>query len=433
MNYGDLYAGVGSVDITPPVGAELSGFAARVECSKGVYDRLKAKAVVISDVQQKVVIITSDIIGYTPQFVNQIRSIIAKHTDILANNIMVTASHTHSGPETGVLKYLAKVDKKYINELKEKLVRLVVKANKKLIPVIVLSGKGESDISFNRTDKITGIVDKELKVIVLRNKLKKTNLAVITNFSCHPVILDAKNYYISADYPGVMQRVVESKLKGTTMFINGTCGDINPLLGHKWRKEMIETGRQFAKDVLYSIKTIKPNKQNKLQIKSKTIKIPFQPPEPMDKLEELKTKYFAEMIATKKDKTKTLAQKKGAATMYHWISDKTTKISRGAYPKYLELEIQVLQLGKIIIVALPGEVFTEIGMKLKTSWRNYEVLIAGYGNGDIGYIPTKKAYQKWSYATHCAPMYYGFPIFKDSVEDIIVTASSKLVSDIINN
>ena len=60
--------------------------------------------------------------------------------------------------------------------------------------------------------------------------------AVIVNYACHPVVLGPKNQKISADYPGVMRRLVEERVGSDAMclFIQGCCGDINPLRNGAW-------------------------------------------------------------------------------------------------------------------------------------------------------------------------------------------------------
>ena len=68
-------------------------------------------------------------------------------------------------------------------------------------------------------------------VTVLRiDRADGTPLAVLTNYACHPVVFGADNLRYSADFPGVMNRVVEQELGGhaQSFFLQGAPGDINP-------------------------------------------------------------------------------------------------------------------------------------------------------------------------------------------------------------
>ena len=56
--------GVSTVDITPPVGIYLAGFAARQEPSTAVYHPLKATAVAIDDGLTPLLIVGAEILGF---------------------------------------------------------------------------------------------------------------------------------------------------------------------------------------------------------------------------------------------------------------------------------------------------------------------------------------------------------------------------------
>ena len=93
---GDLQAGFGAVDITPEPGASIPGGWKAVP-GKGVLDHLFAVACVVSDGTTPVALVGVDGIFIGKQAVKQARDRIAKNTKIPGANILIAASHTHTG------------------------------------------------------------------------------------------------------------------------------------------------------------------------------------------------------------------------------------------------------------------------------------------------------------------------------------------------
>jgi hypothetical protein len=75
--------------------------------------------------------------------------------------------------------------------------------------------------------------------------------------------------------------------------------------------------------------------------------------------------------------------------------------------KPIDAEIQVFALGdEMAIVSLPGEIFTELGMYIKDRSPYKYTMIVELANGDIGYVPDRKAYAEGNYepiSSRCAP------------------------------
>lgn len=93
-------AGVSKVNITPPVGIPLSGYTARKDVSQGIHDELYAKALVLDNGERTLAIITTDLLGFYWDFVDKIRGLIRKRTNIGKDAILISATHTHSAPDT---------------------------------------------------------------------------------------------------------------------------------------------------------------------------------------------------------------------------------------------------------------------------------------------------------------------------------------------
>jgi hypothetical protein len=62
-----------------------------------------------------------------------------------------------------------------------------------------------------------------------------------------------------------------------------------------------------------------------------------------------------------------------------------------------EVEVQVIAVGDVAWVSLPGEIFTELGLAIKKASPFGHTLIAELADGSIGYIPNKPAYPQGNY------------------------------------
>src|ERR1044071_2661234 len=90
-------AGLATIDITPPVGWRMSGYFYE-RLSTGTHDPLQAKAMVLQQGDERAALVFCDLIGVPASLTGPIRAAASKKTGIPAANIMIAATHTHTGP-----------------------------------------------------------------------------------------------------------------------------------------------------------------------------------------------------------------------------------------------------------------------------------------------------------------------------------------------
>jgi hypothetical protein len=91
---------------------------------------------------------------------------------------------------------------------------------------------------------------------------------------------------------------------------------------------------------------------------------------------------------------------------------------------YAEVLVQAMRLGDAVILALPGEVFLEIGMAIRRGAGVDNLFVVAYSNNDeIGYIPTRAAFFEGGYEVDSAPYYYGLFQLSPDCESITVDAA----------
>ncbi len=270
-----LSAGVARADITPPPGVELWGYSNRSGPATGTLDPLYARALVLSEGQKTVAVVTLDL-GRTfgqPQM-QSVRERVRR--DYRVDEVMFIASHTHSGPV---------IDEDYEGGLPEwerraldRIVEAIGQARAHMQTARIGTGTGQIIIGHNRryiqsdgtvkmlwrnsTGQPTGVIDPTVGVIRV-DDLQGNPLAILVNYACHPVVFGPDNLRYSADYPGAMSRLVEESFgnKPTCFFLQGAPGDINPMmdktpLPENADAEMRRVGEKLGREVVRVSRTI---------------------------------------------------------------------------------------------------------------------------------------------------------------------------------
>ena len=97
---GDLRVGRAAVKITPPAGMPMAGYY-YVRLNEGVHDDLHAKAVVLEKDGVKAALVALDMANIPRRFVDAARAEVGKISGVPGANVMISATHSHTGPEMG--------------------------------------------------------------------------------------------------------------------------------------------------------------------------------------------------------------------------------------------------------------------------------------------------------------------------------------------
>jgi len=224
-------ANTSATPLNVPTGVYMAGYADRENGSKGIHDNIYTKALTVSNGEKTIIVISNDLLGVDEELVDKVVSGIKKEINIPEENIFICATHTHSAPhiinwEFDEKNFSCRLNKKLKEYIIDTMIKNALKSAKDLRQIRLAYGKSKCvGVASNRICK-EGPVDDSVNVIFLiaENNLP---LGVIVNYSCHPTVLGADNEYISADYPGVVQNLVEEYFKNNCvcMFINGACGN----------------------------------------------------------------------------------------------------------------------------------------------------------------------------------------------------------------
>ena len=405
---GFLMAGCSKVKITPPLGTPLGGNV-RDKGSQGIHDDIYAKALVLNDGKKEIAFVSCALIAVTKVMVENIRQIVEKRCTIPQENILVCAFHTHSGPATGPI--FSEVNESYLNSLPEKIASSICQAKENLKKVRIRFASGEEkalphnrrmkmkngtlrmnweDLPLDEIDKPAGPVDPEVGVIIIE-ELNGKMMAILINYTCHPAILAGDNFLISEDYPGYSMRLLEKEMGALCLFTNGATGNINHIniFDPQQRRGFYEAerlGTILGKKVLSIIPLTKPISVEELKIIREEIELPLR------RIPDSEIEKARKLVQGRKIEKISLIDGLSEEVYAEQILT-LGKISE----KNLSSEIQVVSLGDIGLVSIPGELFVEYGLEIKKKSPFSHTFIIGYANDYVGYIPTSKAFKEGGY------------------------------------
>ena len=212
-------AGAAIVDITPPAGLAMSGFAARTDPAIGAHDRLTARALAVDDTA----IVVADVLGLHEEMSRRIRA----RCVLSADRVIVAALHNHGGPASMPGRAGGGTDAAYLQRLEDACVEALDRAAAARQPAEINVGMGaDPDVARNRRHP-GGIVDRALPVLRIRG-VDGTMIAIVTSYACHPVVLGADNRLWTADYPHFVRAGLEARYPGAVaLFLTGCTGDAN--------------------------------------------------------------------------------------------------------------------------------------------------------------------------------------------------------------
>jgi len=378
-----IKGGCARVDITPRASVWLSGYGSRNKPSDGIVDKLYARALVLDDGQNKIAIVSADLLWVPLKITAEIRREVKEKIGIPEKNVLICATHTHFGPKIDRITKnwpdtpASEIDESYVQTLKKKIADSIFAANKNMRQVKLGAVKGEiPEIVYNRRTRkadgtvamtfrlppadpnlIFGPIDPELCILRVED-MSGALVAAIVNYACHPVS-GAKDkdkfYFISADYPGYTAKVIEEVEGGICLFALGTAGNMNPnRIGRK--DPRAEIGKALGGEVLRRIQSVSTTGEVTLKALKKPVTMPIKKDLSPDRIIDA-------------DKTK----------------------------KFLTTEIQLLRIGDIYILGLPGEVLVEIGLEIKKKAGIENLFIISLSNDACGYVCHHQAYKEGGY------------------------------------
>lgn len=399
-------AGIARAIITPEEPMWMAGYASRNHPSEGTLVDLWAKVLALEDAKrEKVVLITTDLLGFPKNISDRIRDQIGVQYGLKRAQIILSSSHTHTGPVlTDALADIYSFDEKqaeiilnYSNHLEKKIVDLTGVALRSMVPARIFSGNGITRFQVNRRHnaettltaqtELTGPNDYAVPVLKVTDS-RGNLLTVAFGYACHATVL--KIYRFSGDYPGFAQIEIETMYPGATaMFFQGAGADQNPLprgtisLAQQYGRELASAVDRVLKEDMKELEPSISNGYSEFALTFATILSK----EALEKMEHDSTGY----------------KKRWAARQLETL--RTAGKLPESYPSY---PVQIWKLGDQPLMVLGGEIVVQYAIELKKLF-GPELFVIGYANDEMGYIPSETVLSEGGYEGDFSHMVYGMP------------------------
>jgi len=397
-----LYAGVAAMALELPEGVPLAGYgspkrrkpikkwgihhhhgyATHFKPAEGVLDSIHVKAMLLQKGERELLFMSLDVVAVTAWMAGKIEKQLLAHA-IEIDDILISATHTHSGPGTLSKSKLwgAIAADKYqpdiLNLLTETCAEVVKRAQQDLKPVTLYHGDFPTQHVQKNRRKDGSPVDSVANVLLAYSE-KGGWQGGLVNIAVHGTCLGAGNLKFSADLPGGIERASEAILpaKGEShrkvelLFLNGAEGDIQPAdHGHR---AIDSLGGLFADQFQINLANFEECEQD-WEVTSTNIR--FSPP-------------MIHVWNCTKDTTRCLQR---------LFPDLKVPL-KSVFPASAELT--QVKIGDILMCTWPGEPTSILGMRLKQ-----QILAEGYPhtwilgltNGHLGYFTTPEQYKRGGY------------------------------------
>ena len=461
--------GTSRVDITPPIGMPHANWGSSShQLAEGIDMNMYCYAMYIESesTNNKIVILDFDLCIIDDDIDSMIRDAVISSLDIPKENIRVSTSHTHAGPPYGRddstgggwITEGVELINPYYDSFPAKISKAVNEAVISAVDCNVSYGNGRSDININRrpADKSgtlftgrnwSGVVNHSVDVIGF-DDVNGDPVATIVGYACHPTILGPENRLLSPDYPGHMRKTVEEIIGGRCLFFQGFAGNQGPIhtfvgdvevarkagkiLGLEASKvrmsmdpfereeklvEIIPAGADLGmyEDVAIS----EPN--DDLLINNAYIDLPTMDFPPYEEASEIYNNALEELKKARESGNVEEIKKMVSKVKRANFTRKLSQISEGGK---VNIWIQTIKIGDIILQGLPLEPFMEFSNKIKSLNPDKKIFWSGYTNGWLGYLPTAKAYEEGGYETRNTPL---SPESEEIIIDICDSEIKKLI------
>ena len=382
---GQLIAGAAKVSITPDqkqFSYQLGGYVSPDRTGHnavGVHDNCYARALVLSQGNSRAAIVSVDLC-FLPGNVRDMVALRVENIGFKRENLFLSATHTHSAPDPLAMHSLnnlpagklSSFDPKLTDWICDRIAESITTAVKEAVPAKAGSGQLEK-LGLNRNRRGETVTDDEmtgLKVTHIDGK----PIAFVLNYAAHPVYFGSEMLQVSGDWSGAYENQMEALNPGAVaLFLNGAGGDASP--------NGADAGTSAEKIMTYSAKIT----EKSIALLSQIV--------PTDGVTFRSWSHETPMPPQKPHPSFMLASILMKAT-----PEQAKDLINRVMPA--KIEISYLQIGPLLLMGVPGEPTTPIGLAAKASAREKGIknpAIVALTNGWIGYIVTPEQYKAGKY------------------------------------
>lgn len=444
----NLKAGFSRGNINPPMGIPIKGYY-KPRFAEAILDDLEVNALALQCGDVKTILMTVDHCGLEQEITDLFRKVASESTGVLAENIFISATHTHTAPDIKldtedvlvaeytkfVERRIADIAKFAVDDLKDAKMGFGQGVAKNVAFVrryLMKDGSIKTNPGVNNPDIVRPIGEIDDSVNVMRFDREGADTIVFVNFANHPDVVGGSK--ISADWPGMLRKDVEKIIDGTKcIFFNGAQGDINHVNVHPKGGDFngmfndfdgVSRGYAHAEyiarvvtgGVLQVYDKVKYIDVDTLISKQNVINVPSNRPDPKDIPEAHR---INDLHNAGKDSE--LPYEGMMLTTVVAEAARMVRLENG--PDAFDMRLSAIVIGPIAIIGIPGEPFNGIGKGIKET-KGYEMIMpCCLTNGSEGYFPMQDSYDEGGYEARASR-------FKAGVAEFIIKEGQKLLSSL---
>jgi len=415
-----LRAGAAQVEITPAPGVELMGYGARQGTATGVHDPLFGRALYLEAGPGRILIVSADLCLMAPTQADALRERIRARCAVELAGILIACSHTHSGPDTGIAAHLAaRPEPAFVSAIFDGLVLAAERAVQSAEPARLRLLTAEAWIGRNRRIA-DGPLDPAVSILDVQHRDGRP-LAVWFQHACHGTVLGHDNLELSADWAGVTADRIAQQTGAVAGFMLGAHADIDPRtrglmdlaipgqsvgLGFEAVRVL---GEEVAAAVLDAMASgAEARSDVTIGAAHERVELPVwlgkdadaAQSELAERKRELATRLYIDVadfprlaglggVAAELAQRLPLAEARSLLSeVRRYLRDKTAPFFAGG-GRHVDVEAQVLRIGDAVLLGLPVEPTTQVGLDWKRRVRERfpNASVVGIANGWLRYLP----------------------------------------------
>lgn len=418
-----IKAAMTRADITPPLGLELAGYPHYPRNNTGFHDPLYAACMYLNNGEQEIALVTLDLLFFSKKHVAAARRLAKEKCGINEQNIMISCSHTHSGPwasgrlDIESLEAGKEQPKEYVESIISTIADIICEAKENSFNAHFTSGTtvcgAESGIGGNR--RIPGGPHDPLVSVMAIKDEEDAVRGIMVNYTLHPTFIHELSNVCTADYPCYLKmQLEEMEPKALVGFAQGASGNQSSRYYRQGESydEAERVGRILGKAAHTVLEKAEWTDNLPIKVASDTLELElrdFGTEEELVAQVERDEKIYKELYAKYGDS-------KNREEYYLWQNANLKLLGSEDQLGYVRMqkaginvellsdeapaEIHIIRLGGTLIVGLPGEVFVEYGLYIKAVAGFGTVIINELANGCLpGYLYTPESLVTGGYET----------------------------------
>ena len=409
-------AGFGASCITPPLPCRLAGFARREGLSWQVAQQLWARSMVLDDATCRIGWVVCDLLEVGRSLVAEIRAAVNATGCLDGQDVMVSATHTHAGPDLSCEwadggHAHAEAKAAYRNFLAHAVASSLVAAVSELAPASLAWGE-EAVYGAGASRRAGGAGPQRLGALTATDGARLRGMRVI--YPCHGTVLGPDNLSVSGDIIGTTVEALEraTGALGGCSWAQGAAGDVSTRFTRRERTfvelqrlaQVVATGAQRAAGAAKPL-----TGDLRARLERTTVALPMKSDDAVGTQRELVP--VSERAPGDRSK---------AALLEEALAARAAR-RNGAFQPEDKAEICVLGIGQLDLCFLPGEPFESIERALCQRADLPDLRVVGYSNGAPGYIFTPEEEPEAGYEVMASPLTGG-------AGESIVSAATRLLS-----